>query len=125
IQDLERGEGAALHAHLFEEAIDWTEPHPIEIPDYVNSDPRGAESQEKVTQEEREQTALGALYMSTAQIPDSPAEPPHTITDEEVDVDVKQMDAGEEANAVFGSAAPTLAPMASVAELMGQLTNGN
>lgn len=62
--------------------------------------------------------------MSTAQIPDSPAEPSHTIPDEEVDVDVKKMDAGEEANAIFGSAAPTLAPMASVADLMGQLTNG-
>ena len=27
IQELDRGEGAALHAHLFEEAIDWFEPH--------------------------------------------------------------------------------------------------
>lgn len=96
----------------------------IDIPDHVNSDPRGVESQEKVTQEEREQTALGALYMSAAHIPESPAEPPHIIPDEEVDVDVKLMDAGEEANAVFGSAVPTPAPMASVAELMGQLTNG-
>jgi protein phosphatase 1 regulatory subunit 10 len=26
IQELDRGEGAALHAHLFEEAIDWSEP---------------------------------------------------------------------------------------------------
>ncbi|KAF7982301.1 hypothetical protein HWV62_28976 [Athelia sp. TMB] len=124
LQELDRGEGAALHAHLFEEAIDWTEPLPIDIPDSVNSEARGAESQEKGTQEEREQTALGALYMSTAQIPDSPAEPSHTIPDEEVDVDVKKMDAGEEANAIFGSVAPTLAPMASVADLMGQLTNG-
>jgi protein phosphatase 1 regulatory subunit 10 len=26
LRDLDRGEGAALHAHLFEEAIDWAEP---------------------------------------------------------------------------------------------------
>jgi protein phosphatase 1 regulatory subunit 10 len=26
IRELDRGEGAALHAHLFEEAIDWYEP---------------------------------------------------------------------------------------------------
>jgi protein phosphatase 1 regulatory subunit 10 len=26
LRDLDRGEGAALHAHLFEEAIDWYEP---------------------------------------------------------------------------------------------------
>lgn len=25
-RDLDRGEGAALHAHLFEETIDWSEP---------------------------------------------------------------------------------------------------
>ena len=27
IRDLERAEGAAMHIHLFEEAIDWYEPH--------------------------------------------------------------------------------------------------
>lgn len=27
LQELDRGEGAALHAHLFEEAIDWFEPY--------------------------------------------------------------------------------------------------
>jgi hypothetical protein len=26
LRDLDRGEGAALHAHLFEEVIDWSEP---------------------------------------------------------------------------------------------------
>ena len=26
LRDLDRGEGAALHAHLFEETIDWSEP---------------------------------------------------------------------------------------------------
>ena len=26
LRDLDRGEGAALHAHLFEEALDWSEP---------------------------------------------------------------------------------------------------
>lgn len=26
VRDLDRDEGAALHAHLFEEQIEWTEP---------------------------------------------------------------------------------------------------
>lgn len=26
LRDLDRGEGAALHAHLFEETVDWSEP---------------------------------------------------------------------------------------------------
>ena len=52
---------------------------PIELP------PRGAESQEKNKQEEREQTALGALYMSPAQIPESPLEPSGFLPEDQVD----------------------------------------
>ena len=26
VRELDRGEGAALHAHLFEELLDWSEP---------------------------------------------------------------------------------------------------
>lgn len=26
LRDLDRGEGAALHAQIFEETVDWTEP---------------------------------------------------------------------------------------------------
>lgn len=32
IRDLERDEGAALHAHMFEELIDWSEPLSKPIP---------------------------------------------------------------------------------------------
>lgn len=32
LRDLDRGEGAALHAHLFEETVDWLEPSSKCIP---------------------------------------------------------------------------------------------
>ncbi|KAF8883408.1 hypothetical protein BD779DRAFT_1612268 [Infundibulicybe gibba] len=122
LRELDRGEGAALHAHLFEETIDWSEPIPLEIPADVESRPRGEGSEEKVTQEQREQTALGALYTPT-QVPDSPAEPVSVISEEEVDRDVKTMTSGPDVDSVFWSGAPVLAvpPLTSVADLMGQL----
>lgn len=63
--------------------------------------------------------------MSPAHIPDSPTKPLTTIPNKDIDKDVKKMDAGDEANAVFGSAASSVAPVASGAELMGQHTAGN
>ena len=36
IRDLDRDEGAALHAHLFEEQIDWTEPLRKHPPIHLN-----------------------------------------------------------------------------------------
>ncbi|KAJ7179627.1 hypothetical protein C8R46DRAFT_1160152 [Mycena filopes] len=121
VRDLDRSEGAALHMHLFEETVDWSEPL------------RGSQSQEKATQEQREQTALVSLYMSPSSIPDSPAEPSSVITDEEVDKDVREMTAGPEVDAVFWSGPPIppvevpqpgVPPLSSVADLVGQLAGG-
>ncbi|KAH9853393.1 hypothetical protein C2E23DRAFT_728801, partial [Lenzites betulinus] len=128
LRDLDRDEGAALHNHLFEEQMEWTEPQPLEMPPELEIPPRGGESQERAAQEEREQTALVASYASAAQIPDSPAEPPTQIPDEQVDADVRVMLAGEDVEGLFwegGAPAPTLADGAhtasSVADLVGQL----
>ena len=94
-------------------------PPEIEIP------PRGGESQERAAQEEREQTALVASYASPAQIPDSPAEPPTQIPEEQVDEGVRLMLTGPDVDAIFWSdGAPAqidpLLPSTSVADLVGQ-----
>ncbi|KAG1767704.1 hypothetical protein EV702DRAFT_1146166 [Suillus placidus] len=121
LRDLDRGEGAALHAPLFEEVIDWTDPITLEFD--LETSQRGQNSAEKTTQEEREQTALGALYMSPAQIPDSPGEPTTIIGDDEIDVDVKAMTAGSECDNFFWREADLPQPnAASVADLVGQLS---
>ncbi|KAG9317074.1 hypothetical protein JVU11DRAFT_1261 [Chiua virens] len=123
LRDLDRGEGAALHAHLFEELIDWMDPITIDIPIDIDPTQRGLQSVERMMQEEREQTALGALYMSAAQIPDSPAEPAATILEEEVDADVKMMTVGPESDMIFWSGV-VQTPQASVADLVNQLAAG-
>ena len=79
---------------------------------------------EKTTQEEREQTALGALYMNAAQIPESPAEPAAMILEEDVDADVKMMTVGPESDMIFWSGA-TQSPQVSVADLVNQLAAGS
>ncbi|KAG2150329.1 uncharacterized protein EDB93DRAFT_1084239 [Suillus bovinus] len=123
LRDLDRGEGAALHAPLFEEVIDWTDPITLEFD--LEASQRGQNSTEKTTQEEREQTALGALYMSSAQIPDSPGEPTTIISDEEIDVDVKTMTVGSECDNFFWREVDLPQPnAASVADLVGQLSGG-
>ncbi|KAG2114708.1 uncharacterized protein F5147DRAFT_677688 [Suillus discolor] len=123
LRDLDRGEGAALHAPLFEEVIDWTDPITLEFD--LEASQRGQNSTEKTTQEEREQTALGALYMSSAQIPDSPGEPTTIISDDEIDVDVKAMTVGSECDNFFWREADLPQPnAASVADLVGQLSGG-
>ncbi|KAH9950148.1 hypothetical protein B0H21DRAFT_725032 [Amylocystis lapponica] len=127
IRDLDRDEGAALHAHLFEEQIEWFEPIPVDIPGHIDLRPRGEESTEKDTQEQREQAALVALYTTAAQIPESPAEPPSQIPEEQVDEDVKLMLTGPEVDMVFwneGAPAAVEPPKSSVAELVGQLAAG-
>ncbi|KAJ6543943.1 hypothetical protein B0H19DRAFT_1169070 [Mycena capillaripes] len=135
VRDLDRSEGAALHMHLFEETVDWSEPLPIEMPeDLPDQGQRGAESQEKATQETREQTALVSLYMSPSSIPDSPGEPSVIIPDEEVDKDVREMTTGPDVDSVFWSGPPMpveqpqpqpgVPPLTSVAELVGQLAGG-
>lgn len=99
----------------------------IEIPIDVETHPRGENSVEKVTQEQREQTALGAVY-SNALIPDSPTEPAYVMPDDEVDKEVKRMTSGPEVDAIFWSSEPMPAPhfaSATVAELVNQLTKGS
>jgi protein phosphatase 1 regulatory subunit 10 len=144
---LERGEGAALHAHLFEELLDWSEPqrkrrshamchaaltpHSISlvmaIPDDIETRPRGEGSQERSAQEQRELTALGASYL-VQPIPDSPAElsPSSVPSQEQVDVNVVHMLAGAEIDALSLPPAMTTASLAgaSVSELVGQLAEG-
>ncbi|KZT38930.1 hypothetical protein SISSUDRAFT_1046253 [Sistotremastrum suecicum HHB10207 ss-3] len=113
LRDLEQAEGAALHAHLFEEQIDWTEPLLLELPPDTLI-PRGEDSIEKTTQEEREKSALGALYMSSAQIPDSPFEP-SVLPPENPDAEAKPMLTGAEVDSLTG-----VSP--SVADLLGQIS---
>lgn len=99
----------------------------IEIPIDIETHPRGENSVEKVTQEQREQTALGAVY-SNALIPDSPTEPAYVMPDDEVDKEVKRMTSGPEVDAIFWSSEPMPAPhfaSATVAELVNQLTKGS
>ncbi|TFK88370.1 hypothetical protein K466DRAFT_585597 [Polyporus arcularius HHB13444] len=128
IRDLDRDEGAALHAHLFDEQIEWAEPQPLEMPPDLQIPPRGGESTERAAQEEREQSALVVLYSSPLEIPDSPAEPPTQIAEEQVDEGVCIMLTGPEVDGVFWQGgAPaivdTVRPSASVAELVGQLAS--
>ncbi|KAH8115813.1 hypothetical protein DFH11DRAFT_1543264 [Phellopilus nigrolimitatus] len=116
IRDLERAEGAALHRHLFEEAVDWSEPQAIEFPEDIEASirPRGCDSLEKDAQEEREKSTLGSLYINAAQIPDSPAEPVNQIAADAVDASVRTMIVGAEIQPFFQQAM-------SVSDLVGQL----
>ncbi|KAG6896863.1 hypothetical protein C0992_005610 [Termitomyces sp. T32_za158] len=124
LKDLDRGEGAALHAQIFEETLDWSEPILIDNPVVEEDRPRGSGSQEKDVQEKREQTTLGAVYISPAHIPDSPAEPLHVISEEEVARNMVSMTSGPEVDAVFWSSGPVSPVAQSVAELVGQLASG-
>ena len=93
--------------------------------------PRGHASQEKGVQEEREQTALSAVYMTPSQIPDSPTEPSTILSDEEVDKDVITMQLGDEMEGIFYPAVPADDPSKSmnvdsslnVSQLIGQLSS--
>ncbi|KIK65709.1 hypothetical protein GYMLUDRAFT_94326 [Collybiopsis luxurians FD-317 M1] len=130
LRDLHGGEGAALHAHMFEETVDWSEPIPIEIPSDIEYPPRGEGSEEKMVQELREQTALSALYMSDAQVPDTPAEASNTIPEEDLDKDAVVMTSGPEVDSIFWSsdaaAAPPVPPvpnhLGAVADILSQLS---
>ncbi|KAL1747803.1 hypothetical protein HDZ31DRAFT_31177 [Schizophyllum fasciatum] len=124
LRDFDRGEGAALK-HLFEEVVDWFEPVLIEIKDDERYD-RGRESIEKEKQEQREATALAALYPDPSLIPPCPAEPATVLSAEETDANVVRMSPGADIAAEVGG--DDFAPppsMGSVAELVGQLAAGN
>lgn len=127
LRDFDRGEGAALK-HLFEEVIDWFEPVLIDIKDEERYD-RGRESVEKEVQEQREATALAALYPDPSLIPESPSEPPTALSDEETEQGMLLMNAGPEIQAEISEhPGDDFAPgpsMGSVAELVGQLAAGN
>ncbi|KAI0699812.1 hypothetical protein BC835DRAFT_1405015 [Cytidiella melzeri] len=124
LRDLDRSEGAALIAHLFEQQIDYFEPPLLEMPPKLEVPERGKDSVERLAQEEREMTALGAAYMSDAHIPDSGAEPSSQIPEDQVDEGMQLMQVGPELEAYFGASAAVheQPPMSvSVAELVGQL----
>ncbi|KAL5488365.1 hypothetical protein ACEPAI_6473 [Sanghuangporus weigelae] len=114
IRDLERAEGAAMHIHLFEEAIDWYEPNDLEFPHDIDSTERGAQSEEKVIQEEREKITLGALYFADSDIPETPGEPATQIPFDQVDSEARTMVAGADIEPFFQHAM-------SVSDLVGQL----
>ena len=107
-------------SNTFSSMIERIPPAVLELPKEIYLPLRGQESQERITQEEREQTALGALYMSSAHIPDSPSEPSSVISEDQVDRAVKIMTCGPEVD-VFWSGPPML-PNQSIAELVSQLT---
>ncbi len=101
----------------------------VEMPPELEVPPRGKDSVEIKVQEEREQTALGAVYMG-GQIQESAAEPSLQIPEEQVDAEVKTMLTGPDVDTIFWSggvpAALELPPSsASVAELVGQLAAGS
>jgi protein phosphatase 1 regulatory subunit 10 len=147
VRELDRGEGAALHAHLFEELLDWSEPQrkrslfaivtphwhrisislAIDIPEDIEAYPKGEGSQERGAQEQRELTALGASYL-VQPIPESPTDlPPALILSQErIDENIVHMLAGAEIESLSWRPAMTTAPLAgaSVSELVGQLAEG-
>ncbi|CAK5276139.1 unnamed protein product [Mycena citricolor] len=87
---------------------------------------RGSASQEVIIQTEREKTVLIAAYMNPSSIPDSPAEPPLVISEEETDKQLTEMTCGPDVDEVFWSEQQVPvqdigAPPASVADLVGQL----
>ncbi|KAM5540562.1 hypothetical protein V8D89_005593 [Ganoderma adspersum] len=123
IRDLDRDEGAALHAQtaLFDEQIEWAEPQPLELPPEIQIPPRGNDSQERTAQEEREQSALLVLYTATTQIPDCPAEPSAQIGEDQVDEGVVVMLTGPEVDSVLWTASPPPSTPSAVADLVAQL----
>ncbi|KAI4521929.1 hypothetical protein K525DRAFT_200017 [Schizophyllum commune Loenen D] len=127
LRDFDRGEGAALK-HLFEEVVDWFEPVLIEIKDEERYD-RGLQSLEKEAQEQREATALAALYPDPSLIPACPTEPTTVMSEEETDQGVVRMSAGKDIESeIDDHPSDDFAPapsMGSVAELVNQLAAGN
>lgn len=71
-------------------------------------------------QEEREKSALNALYMTPSQIPDSPAEPTSQIPEDEVDINAKIMLSGSEVRDLDrGDRDPTISVQGLISQLAG------
>lgn len=86
----------------------------LEFPADIDSTERGAQSQEKFTQEEREKDTLNAVYFSESDIPDTPGEPATQIPVDQVDSDACMMVVGADVQPFFQQAM-------SVSDLVGQL----
>lgn len=94
----------------------------VGFPDGLEVRPRGEESQEKAVQEQREQTALGTMYLTPQQIPDSPAEPAMQLTPEQTDENVRLMMTGPEVDGLFWTNAP--GGMHEDENMMGMMGSG-
>ncbi|VDC01084.1 unnamed protein product, partial [Peniophora sp. CBMAI 1063] len=105
LRDLEKGEGAALHhasGPPFEELVDWVEPSPVDLPPDLHAThaTRGAASSEVGAQTAREASALRALYLSAADVPESPGEPAVVYSREDTDRECRTMLPGAEIEAL-------------------------
>lgn len=78
---------------------------------------RGQSSIEKVTQEEREKSVLGAVYVSVAQIPDCPLELSSTGVQSPDGAKPMTLGAGFQDFLNHGN------PVASITDLLGQISN--
>ncbi|KAH7105260.1 hypothetical protein BKA62DRAFT_826568 [Auriculariales sp. MPI-PUGE-AT-0066] len=117
LRDLDRGEGAAMHHHLFEEVVDWYEPQDLDFHGLTVLEERGGQSFEKVAQEERERRTLRADYATPDEIPITPAEAPHVVEEEP---EPKIMLCGSELDALVNHIGQ---PPATVHDLLGQLAS--
>lgn len=116
----------------FEELFDWSEPLVLELPLDISDRVRGESSEEKNAQEQREATALRAMYLSLEEVPESPAEPLPIMALDQSDSPIRMMMPGSEVEGYLfeqqqlqlqqpqqqNGASP------SVADLIGQLNAG-
>jgi len=102
----------------------------LDMPEDLALRQRGEGSEEKVVQEQREGTALRAVYLTPSQVPDSPAEFATLLPLDQVDAQVRIMMTGTEVESLLGavqsqhqqpSTASDHLRQPSVAELVGQL----
>lgn len=135
LHGLEMDEGMALKAAAhadddddeqepLKEEVEWYMPVEVEVPAKVAEERelRGGESEEAKTQEEREKSALSAIYMNVADIPATPEE----ATAAAVSSGKKELE-GEARRIALPEgwdAPPQVAPQPHLSELMRQLGGG-
>ncbi|KAG9010864.1 hypothetical protein FRB94_009566 [Tulasnella sp. JGI-2019a] len=123
-RDLDIDEGHALHAMMFEEQIDFYEPQLIDFPeDVLERIPRGTESTETAAQEEREKSALMAVYMSPAHIPDTPSDLMPGLDAMPDESQLVMMLPGAEVASLEAPAAPIIT--ASLQDLLAKISGNN